>query len=261
MTKTIGFLDTGAISEAMIVGLMRSGGNDERMVVSPRNAAVASRLAKRFPDAVSVAPDNQSVLDASDVVVIAVRSQVVADIVPSLSFRPDHLVVSLVATVPIGRLEPWVAPATRVLRAIPPALVGHGQLVDRPHAPPDPIARELFDRMGSMIEVADESAFDAFAAMTSVMSAHFAFALEIVEWVAANGVEEANASAAVARILFGLAPTAMAELGSSFGRLAEEHTTAGGLNEQFCKHLEGKGVFEAIGSGLDDLLVRITGIR
>jgi pyrroline-5-carboxylate reductase len=71
----LGFVGAGAITTAIVTGLNASGGGADTILVSPRNANVAAALAGRFSN-VTVAADNQAVLDGSDVVMIAVRPQV-----------------------------------------------------------------------------------------------------------------------------------------------------------------------------------------
>src|SRR6266702_532682 len=81
-----------------------------RITVSPRNAQVAAGLASRFAN-VQVAPTNQAVLDACDVVVLAVRPQVASDVLSVLRFRADHHVVSVIATLPLEYIRSVTAPA------------------------------------------------------------------------------------------------------------------------------------------------------
>ena len=54
---TLGFVGTGHITVAMVEGLCAAPLPVERIVVSPRNAANAARLARRFAN-VTVARDN-----------------------------------------------------------------------------------------------------------------------------------------------------------------------------------------------------------
>src|SRR3546814_17344237 len=51
-----------------------------------------------------------------------------------------------------------------------------------PIFPPDDEVRALFDRLGTAIELADESAFDIFTAASATMARYFAFAHSIAAW-------------------------------------------------------------------------------
>src|SRR5262245_4739042 len=93
----LGFVGTGTIAAAIIEGLFAADGAHS-ITVSPRNAEVAADLAARFAN-VRIAPTNQAVLDASDVVFLAVRPQIADGVLRELRFRPDHHVISLIAAI------------------------------------------------------------------------------------------------------------------------------------------------------------------
>ncbi|CDX51612.1 hypothetical protein MPL3365_130569 [Mesorhizobium plurifarium] len=82
----IGFIGTGTITDAIARGLFREPAALAHVVVSERNAEIASKLARDFR-AVTVAADNQSILENCDTLVLAVRPQTAEDVVRSLSFR------------------------------------------------------------------------------------------------------------------------------------------------------------------------------
>ena len=67
----IGFIGTGAIAEAVIVGLVEHGSFTDPVVVSARSRSRADKLSARFTN-VTVEPENQDIVDAVDVLFIAV---------------------------------------------------------------------------------------------------------------------------------------------------------------------------------------------
>lgn len=157
----------------------------EPVVVSPRGATIAADLAKRFAH-VAVAASNQEVLDQSDIVVLAVRPQVVDQVLGELTFRLDHRVISLVAAVSLEALKAGVAPARSVTRAVPLPFVAHRQGVTAIH-PSSPDARGLFDRLGRTVVVNDEQAFHTFSAATALIASHFALADAVARWMTGHG--------------------------------------------------------------------------
>ena len=69
----IGFVGTGTITTAVVSGLCGAEDScDLQITISPRNQERAAALHASYPDQVSVAKDNQEVLDRSDIVCIAV---------------------------------------------------------------------------------------------------------------------------------------------------------------------------------------------
>jgi len=115
---TMGFIGTGRITEAVVTGLCKTDFRNTPIVLSPRNEVVADRLAAGHPN-VSIASGNQDVLDQSDLVFLAVRPQVVEEVVNALRFRPGHHVISFVAVTPTERLHAWIGQQIRLSLAIP----------------------------------------------------------------------------------------------------------------------------------------------
>ena len=252
----LGFVGCGTIAAAIVTGL-NSSGHGQAIVVSPRNAEVAAGLARRFPN-VTVAATNQAVLDACDVAVLAVRPQILAAVLPELRFRPDHEVISLVPVTSLAYLRSATAPAATVTRAVPMPMVARRQGPTAIYAA-TPVARRLFDSLGSTIELSDEKCFDAFTAETALMATYFRFLETAAQWLRARGVAADQADRYVRQLFWGLAGTALASPQRTLGELADEHQTRGGLNEQVRTHMEGKGMFAELTNALDAVLARLTG--
>ncbi len=251
----IGFLGTGEITSAMVTGLS-SGDEAPAIVVSPRNAEAAAMLAGRFPR-VSVAASNQQVVDDCETVVIAVRPQIAQDVLAAVQFRSGQNVVSLVSGLPVRRLLELVAPASRVVRAVPLPSTAKRRC---PTAifPRDAVAFELFNSLGAAFQVDSESEFDALCTATATMAAYFAFADGVASWLSRNGVPQATARGYVAQIFSGMAQTAVEAPDKSFPELAAEHATKGGTNEQLLGDMRKAGACEAFSEALDRVMLRVS---
>jgi pyrroline-5-carboxylate reductase len=114
---TYGVLGVGAIARAIVTGLCEGIDVPPAIVLSPRGAAISTELASRYPT-VSVAVDNQAVVDGSDVVLVCLR-RADAELLGDLTWRADHVVVSAVAGVGMPELRSLVAPAARGCRSVP----------------------------------------------------------------------------------------------------------------------------------------------
>jgi pyrroline-5-carboxylate reductase len=250
----LGFVGTGAITSAIVTGLNAAGSGDT-ILVSPRNAETAAALAAKFPS-VTVAASNQAVLDGSDVVMIAVRPQVGIEVLSELKFRADHRIISLMAITPLGKVAELVAPATKITRAIPIPIVA-----DRrgPTAifPPDEVASEIFNRIGTAIEATSAEQFIAYSTATATMAPYFTMAEEIASWLTRNGVPAADARRFVAAAFQGLGNIAVGTPEHSLATLAGEFATRGGINEQVVTHLKERGAFTALSDALDAVLRRM----
>lgn len=252
----IGFIGTGTITSAIVSGLNAVDSTTFTFLLSPRNAGVGAALASAF-DNVTVAVSNQAVLDGCDNVMLAVRPQVAVDVIESLHFRPDHHVISLMALISLERVHALVAPATRVVRAIPLPMVATRSGVTVLY-PDDSTARAIFNQLGSTIALDSSEHFNAFSAATATMAPYFAFAGEITDWLTRRGVPSTTARSYVDRMFHGLATVAANPSAEPFPTLARKFATAGGINEQVLAHLTQVGALKAVSDALDGVLNRMT---
>jgi pyrroline-5-carboxylate reductase len=251
----LGFIGTGEITLSIVTGLSSSGVAPHSILLSPRNSAVAHGLANRF-HGISVASCNQEVLDHSATIVIAVRPSAARDVLSELAFRPDHRVISLVSALSLRSLSELVAPAVRIARAVPLPSAAK-QLSPTAIYPPDPMAFELFAGVGTVFPVESENEFDAICATTATIASYFAFNETIASWLEQQGVPASQARDYIARLFLGVTTGAVDAPKRSFQSLAATHATAGGINEQFLKHLVERGLLTRISEALDAVLHRI----
>lgn len=251
---TYGVVGVGSIAAAVVVGLCEGVAQPPTVLLSPRNAAQAADLAGRF-GSVSVAADNQAVVDGSDVVLVAVLPQQVEAVLADLVFADRHAVVSAVAGVELDALRGWVAPATRVARAVPLPAVARREGVT-PVYPPLPEAVALFDALGGAIAVDDAATYEALTVSSATVAAHFAYLGAIADWLVAHGIEESAARSYVAATYVG-ASESLRTAPVDFDELISEVATPGGLNEQFARHLRAAGAVDAVSSGMDEVLARL----
>ena len=249
----LGVVGVGAIAAALVEALLtgpRAGAVD--VVLSPRSADRAAELAARF-DAVTVAASNQAVLDASDVVVLAVLPGQVAAVCADLAFRPDHVVANLAAGWPPSVLAAHVAPATDVCQLIPlPVVTLHaGPLV---LFPAHPLLAGLLEGCGDLVVLEREADVMVLNCVSAAMSSFFQLQSTLVGWAAGAGLDRATALEYVTALFHGLATEAVVERGRGREAVPVEHETPGGLNEQVRLALTANGTFTELTRQLDDLL-------
>jgi pyrroline-5-carboxylate reductase len=251
----LGFIGTGEITSSIVTGLSSSGVTAHSIWLSPRNSATANGLANRF-QGISVASYNQEVLNHSDTIVIAVRPSAARDVLSELRFRPDHQVISLVSALSLRSLSELVVPAVRITRAVPLPSTAK-RLSPTAIYPPDPVAFELFAAVGTVFPVRTENEFDAICATTATIASYFAFNETIASWLEQQGVPASQARDYIARLFLGVTTGAVEASERSFQSLAATHATAGGINEQFLKHLVEHGLLTRVSEALDAVLHRI----
>jgi pyrroline-5-carboxylate reductase len=250
-----GFIGTGVITEAVIVGMMRSDHPVDRVTVSPRNEAIAKSLADRFPK-VTVGADNQSVVEASDVIVIAVLPQMAEEIITKLRVPEGKKIVSLVAGTSHARLASWTGrPPEAIVRAVPLPFVATGEGVTAVF-PADRATEALFNAMGKAVVCADQNEFDLFAVATALMGSYFGILERASDWLAAKGMAREKARDVLLPLFGSLAKFADAAPAMDFTALRHHFSTKGGLNEQVFRDFEAAGGSRALTSALDRVLER-----
>lgn len=257
VSPRVGIIGVGTIAEALTIGLCALGERRAEILLSPRNHAVSSRLALRYAD-VEVATDNQSVVDGSEIVVLAVRPQEAAEVLEALHFRPDQQVLSLIATFSVERLSSLVAPVTEISRAIPLPAVAERRGPLTLYTRANEIAT-LLSGLGRLIRVDDEQHLELISAATSLMGTYFGMAGTIDHWLMEHGLRPEASRAFVAELLFTLAVSANQRSDETFKRLSEDYSTPGGLNEQAWRELRASGWDGQIHAALDLILDRIHG--
>lgn len=249
-----GFLGTGSITRAMVEGLSTLDPAPE-IVLSPRGAAVGAALAARF-STVRVAPDNQAVADAAPTLVLATRPLDAAAVLADLRLTPEHVVLSVVAGLRLDALRTAAAPAQRVARAIPlPSVATRQGLV--PVVLPEPAALELFGRLGEVVPLADETAFDSFSAASAFAATQLDLLATVEAWLVGRGVPAPDARAYVGDLVRGLSASLADEPDRELAAIADDHATPGGLNEQVRTFVRNHGVHELVATALDDVAARV----
>jgi pyrroline-5-carboxylate reductase len=250
----LGFIGAGTISSAIVEGLNTSPARCP-IVLSPRNAEISAQLAGRHNN-VTIAASNQAVLDAADTVVVAVRPQVAHEVLTSLSFRPDHQIISLVPAVSLEYLRSVTTPSRSVTRAVPLPAAAYRQSPTVIY-PSTPSVKALFDQLGTAIELEKEEEFEIFTSATSIMSSYFGFAATTTSWMEHQGASKEQARVFVGQMLRGLAAATAAMHDRSFSELALEHETRGGLNEQVFRAIAPTSEFVELTKALNGILMRL----
>ena len=101
----LGFIGTGIITTSVVTGFCESGMENLQIVVSPRNKERAQMLHEKYPGIVSIAADNQEVVDRSDWVFAALLPKAAEDILKPLHIGPEKKFINLVATLSLKRIE------------------------------------------------------------------------------------------------------------------------------------------------------------
>ncbi len=253
----LGFIGTGALTAAIVSGLKSVADNPVSVLLSPRNEEIGAELSSRYPD-VRIALDNQAVLDECDTVMLAVRPQIAHDVLPLLRFRPEHHLISLIATLSREEIAGLTAPAHPVTKALPMPMIAH-KLGATIICPPDAAVAALFGGLGKVIEVESSAEFNALSVVTATYASYFRYLDTIHGWLKQHGVDEGKGRDYIASLFNALGSAPDMSPNADFMHLAQDYATRGGINEQVLRELTAQNVFEALSESLDGIHRRIVG--
>lgn len=189
---TLAVIGGGRMGEAIIGGLVASDAwPASDIVVAEPDESKRAHLISSF--GVRAVADGREAAHGADIVLLAVKPQVMSAVVESLADAMKHaLVVSIAGGVTCARLESMLRPGARVVRVMPntPALVGAGMSIVSGGAEAtdediDAVAG-MFGAIGEVV-ILDESLQDACTAISGCGPAYMAL---IVDALARAGVRE-----------------------------------------------------------------------
>ncbi|MFN3629472.1 MAG: pyrroline-5-carboxylate reductase [Casimicrobiaceae bacterium] len=243
------FIGGGNMALALAAGIRRRQPDTRIHVVEPWSEQHArwSSLA----DSIRIAAD-RSLVAGSDMIVLAVKPQVMAEacaaLVPHLE---GELILSVAAGSTIRRLSAWLGGHMRIIRSMPntPALIGEG--MSGLYAPPTvsagdtALAATLLAACGDVLQVAEESALDAVTAVSGSGPAYVFHWIESLTSAAeAVGFSPDEAKRLVMKTLRGA--LSLAEQSSEPPAVLRERVTSkGGTTEAALAVLAERGVSDA----------------
>ena len=232
-------------------GLHRAG-DGPPIVVSPRGWARANDLADRY--GVVIAADNQGVVDAADVVVVATRLGDWDEAVAALDWRAGQTAITMVGGLALAPFSAAVEPAKAVKAMVSYAVaVGESPFFLYPD---DPASRVFGASLGTVVAIEDEESFEA----ASVMPVFHAMLFKLMEtgeaWCAENGIAPEVARELTILSLRGAAIMAAQREGGNLEGILEGLAPPGGLTEGGLSQLESEDAFDAWRRAMDGVLRR-----
>ncbi|MGB2108560.1 MAG: pyrroline-5-carboxylate reductase [Marinobacter vinifirmus] len=187
-SSTISFIGAGNMASAIIGGMLDNGYQAGNIWVSAPDDSHLQALRDRF--GVSVTTDNRYCAQQADMVVLAVKPQVMAevcrDIAPVVqNTRP--LMVSIAAGLGSDTLDSWLGGGLPLVRAMPntPSLVGKGAAGLFANAAvtaeQKTMVQSVFESIGSALWVDDEEQLHGVTALSGSGPAYFFLMLEALE--------------------------------------------------------------------------------
>ncbi|MCK9621087.1 MAG: pyrroline-5-carboxylate reductase [Methylobacter sp.] len=256
-TNKIGFIGGGNMASSLISGLIASGHAPEQIWVSDINPDTLADLKKQLN--VNTSLSNEDVVNAADVVVLAVKPQTlhtVAQSIAALVQQKKPLVVSIAAGINQNSLSRWLGTDTAIVRCMPntPALVLTGATALHANAKVSAeqcdLAENILRAVGIALWVDDEAELDAVTAVSGSGPAYFFLLMEAMEKAALElGLGRETARLLVQQTALGAAKIAL-ESAESPEQLRKRVTSPGGTTQQAIETFEQGGFTELVSKAL-----------
>lgn len=232
--KLITFIGGGNMAQAIVLGLLKQGYPAAQIIVNDPNEDKRAFFAHL---GVQTAENNAESASRADVVLLAVKPQMMAEVCQPLSAVnfADKLLISIAAGISTARLQTLIPTATSTVRVMPntPALVGEGMaglFAAKNTAETDrTFAEALLSAVGKTVWVEDEDHMHTITAASGSSPAYFFLMLEAMQQALMKmNLDENTARRLVQQAMFGAAKMVVENPQTALSTLRENVTSKDG---------------------------------
>jgi pyrroline-5-carboxylate reductase len=238
--KTIGFIGVGELALYTIRGVRR-GGYQGPVLLSPRNQEKAAYLATQHD--CEIQQDNQSVVANSDYVVIATRPADCLETLANLEFKPDQVLISVVAGIEVEQLQTVLPAELEIVRAMPVSSAEAGASPTLIY-PDNAFVCEFFDYCGNSIAVDNEAYFTQGSVLACVYCWFFSLYEELIQSTRRPALPAGLSAELVMGMAKGAAELALANKDIPPGEIASNIATEGTFSKLGLDLLEENAAFK-----------------
>ena len=245
---TIAFIGAGNMARSLILGLLRDNSSPVALRVSDPDPSQLVAMRQHWPE-ITTSTSNDEVVQDADIVVLAVKPQVMREVAQTLAASCQQtrpLIVSVAAGIKVESLQQWLGGQLPIVRCMPntPALVQTGatglyanELVS---ATQRNQAESILRSVGITVWFEQEDALDAVTATSGSGPAYFFLVMEAMQAAAQTlGLSEKEANLLVIQTALGAAKLAL-ESQESPAELRRKVTSKGGTTAAAIEVLQNK---------------------
>lgn len=249
--RVLAFIGAGNMSRSIIAGLIQAGYPAERIIAANPSRPKLDELASQF--GIRITQDNAEAAREAEVIVLAVKPQLMAGmlaaLVAELGSLAGKLLVSIAAGIRVERLQEMAGGHGRIIRTMPntPSLLGLGmtglyapsgiEQADRD------FAEQMMQAVGKTLWVEQESGINGvIAAAGSAPAYFFLFMQAIAEEAEAMGFTPEQARLLVQQTALGAAAMVAQNPELSLQTLREQVTSKGGTTAEAVKTFQEQGL-------------------
>ena len=250
----LGFIGTGNIVSDVVTGISKSKIDYKKIIISPRNKKKAFNLKRKFKK-ISIAKNNQEVIDNSDWIFLGVLPKIGEKILPNLRFKKKQIVISFMSTPNYSKLKELINKNLIIVRAIPmpPIRLGKGPVAI---FPPNKKVKNFFNKIGTTIEIKNEKLSKNFWAISGTMASFYELLNVLSKWLIRKKTNKLDAQKYVTLLYSALSELALLNSSKPLKNLVDEQTP-GGLNWQGVNELRKSGYYRLLEKSLKTIYKRL----
>ncbi len=215
--KKISFIGGGNMAQALISGLVGCGIKPDLITVADPSSDAREQLAAKGLNTVDPMADATAAVVDADIVVLAVKPQMMKVVVSSFADVLDtQLVISVAAGLSTDLLSSMLGGYSNIVRAMPntPSMIQMGATglygTDNISAEQKQLATAVMEASGLVMWVDDEEHMHAVTAVSGSAPAYMFYFIEsMVDGAVALGLDKEQASALAMQTMLGAAKMAM----------------------------------------------------
>jgi len=217
MNNKICFIGGGNMASSLVGGLINNAYPGELINVTDPDQSKLDDLAKQF--SINTTTDNQAAVQQADVIVLAVKPQVLAEVCKSIKDSlqdKSTLIISIAAGIRSTDIDRWLGNNNAIVRCMPntPSLIQAGAtgLYANPQtsATQKEVAEQILGAAGITLWVEEESLLDAVTAVSGSGPAYFFLFMESMQRAGCQlGLDEQTAGLLAKQTALGAARMAL----------------------------------------------------
>ncbi|PJG58027.1 pyrroline-5-carboxylate reductase [Aeromonas cavernicola] len=261
--RTLAFIGAGNMSRSIIAGLVRAGYPASLITAANPSRPKLEGLSNDY--GIHITQSNIEAARDAEVIVLAVKPQLMAGMLAELGSLEGKLLISIAAGITVARLGEMAGGHDRIIRTMPntPALLGLGMtgLYAPEHiaARDRDFAEQMMQAVGKTLWVEQESGINGIiAAAGSAPAYFFLFMQAIAEEAEAMGFSPEQARLLVQQTALGAAAMVEQNPDLALQTLREQVTSKGGTTAEAIKTFQQQGLMPLTAQAMQAAVARAT---
>ncbi|MFT5119133.1 MAG: pyrroline-5-carboxylate reductase [Psychrobacter glaciei] len=255
--KKISFIGGGNMAQALISGLVSCGIKPSLITVADPSSEAREQLAAKGLNTVDPTVDATAAIIDADIVVLAVKPQVMKPVVSAFANVLDkQLVISVAAGLSTDILSGMLGGYSNIVRAMPntPAMIQMGATglygTDDISAEQKQLATAVMEASGLVMWVDEEEHMHAVTAVSGSAPAYMFYIIEsMVDGAVALGLDKEQASALAMQTMLGAAKMAM-DSDDAPAELRRKVTSPNGTTQAAVESMQANEIGRQIGEAM-----------